>query len=490
MRLSWTTIQLSLAAAAAFGVVGCKVGPDYKAPEVDVPKGFVSATGPSTRPTTAPSTQPTADLVRWWERLGDPQLTSLIERATAGNLDLRVATARLREVRAARGIVAAQGQPQVNAGANYSRAQNSQTLQGGSTSSSGGGSVPTGFSSGPNDFWSAGLDASWEADVFGGTKRAVEAADADIGASVENVRDVLISLQAEVARNYVDLRGAQARLIVARDNLKTQQELKDITKAKFEAGLATDVDVARIEAQMASTDAAIPSFEAQANADIYQLSVLLGKSPAELLAELKSDKPIPVTPPSIPPGQPGDLLKRRPDIRKAEQQLIAANARIGEAKADLYPKFSLVGSYGLQSSKFTNWWNNDSNYWSIGPQVSWSILNGGRVNANIEVQNARTQQALLTYRQTILQSVQEVETALTRYAQEQRRRESLKIAVAANQRAVTLSQDLFEKGLTDFLTVLDAQRALLAAQDSLVQSEQQVTAYAIAIYKGLGGGWQ
>lgn len=470
------TAKFSLVLAAAFvALTGCKVGPDYHAPDVLVPEGYAA----TTRPATAPATQPAADLSLWWDRLGDPQLSALIQRATEGNLDLKLAKARLREVRAARGIAASRGQLQVDGGAGYLRQQNSKTVSDSS-------------SLGPRetDFWRAGFDAAWELDVFGGDKRAVEAADADVAASVENVRDVLVSLQAEVARNYVDLRSAQARLQVAKENLNTQQELKSISVAKFEAGLATDVDVARIEAQMATTASQIPVLEAAAADAIYQLSVLLGKGPGELLAELRSDRPIPVAPPTIAAGQPGELLKRRPDVRRAEQQLRAATARIGEAKAELYPKFSLIGSLGLESSKFTNWWNADSSFWSIGPSVSWSLLNGGRVNANIEVQNARTEQALLIYQSTILSSVKEVDSAATRYGQEQRRRESLLAAVNSSQRAVRLSQELYEKGLSDFLNVLDAQRSLLLNQDLLVQSEQAATSDAIAVYKALGGGWQ
>lgn len=460
------------AVAALIVASGCKVGPDYQRPEMLVPTTYAS-----TRPTTVPTSQPlaAAELTKWWEQLGDAQLTSLIDRATKANLDLRVAASRVREAKAARGVSAAAGQPQANANGAYARQRTSDNV--------------TNRQGGEDDFYNAGFDASWEVDLFGGLKRAVEASDAQILLSIETQRDVLVSVQAEVASNYALLRYTQKRLEVATNAVRVQRESADLARSRFNAGLVSEVDVTRADAQVATTESQIPSFEATIRGAMYRLGVLLGVSPSALTAELETQKPIPLTPPEIPPGQPGDLLLRRPDIRAAEASLWAATANIGVAKSDLYPKFSLLGNIGLQSNTLHNWWDADSRAWSIGPQVSWSVLNGGRVNANIEVQNARQEQAMLRYQQTILSGVEEVENSLTQYGTEQRRRETLQRAVDANQRSVDLARELYTRGLADFTTVLDAERALYINQDLLVLSQGSVTTDAIAVYKALGGGW-
>lgn len=473
-------LRVALATALTVcAVQGCKVGPDYQEPATSMP-GAYSATQPATSPTnqTAADAGEARRLARWWERFGDEQLSSLVLRSAEGNLDLKLAQLRWREARALRGISASSGQPQVGAGSGYTRSRQSETLIEGPQ-----------LGSSERDLWSAGFDAAWELDIFGGEKRAVEAADAEIEANVENYRDVWVSLQAEVARNYVELRSGQARLAVTKANIAGQKQLLELTKAKFRAGLATELDQARSTAQVESTQAQLPSLESAVRGSLHRLAVLLGKMPAELEAELQSAKAIPVPPPTIPVGQPGELLQRRPDIRRAERELAAATALIGEAKADLYPKFSLLGNVGLQSGKLGNWWQSDSTFWSIGPQVNWSLLNGGRVRSAIEVQNVRQEQAMARYQQTVLLSVEEVENALVRYANEQRRRESLQAAVTANRRAVVLARELYTRGLSDFITVLDAERALYISEDLLVLSEQFVTTYAISIYKSLGGGW-
>lgn len=453
--------------AAATVVGGCKVGPDYQQPA-------------TTMPTTFASTRPSAeavDLTAWWAHLHDPTLDSLIQRATAANLDLAIAAQRVREARAQRGIFASAGQPQADAGTAYRRLQQSEN-----SGQPGGGTQ--------RDSWTAGFDASWELDVFGGAKRQVESADAIVQATIESQRDVLVSVQAEVARNYVELRSSQARLAVVKRNLKTQNDLLEIVEAKMKGGLGTDLEVSRADAQVSSTQAQVPSLQAAIRASSYRLAVLLGLMPEQLVEELATTKVIPIPPMTIPAGQPGELLQRRPDIRQAERQLAAATAQIGAAKADLYPKFSLVGSAGLQSGQFKNWWEGNSTFWSLGPSVNWSVLNGGAVKSNIEVQNARQQQSLLAYQQTILQAVRETEEALSNYANEQVRRETLQNAVNSSRRAVDVAQELYSKGITDFTGVLDAQRTLLLNEEALVLSEASVAGDAIAVYKALGGGWE
>lgn len=463
--------RLLLPVVSILGLAGCKVGPDYKRPDVLVPGAYAA-----TLPTTQPATQPAAvaELARWWESIDDPQLTDLIRRATRANLDLAIARQRVRESRALRGVAAAVGQPQVSAGASYTRFHSSKNI---ATQLPG------------NDLYDAGFDASWELDIFGGDKRAVEAADAQTQSSIENLRDTLVSLEAEVATNYVDLRTNQKRLEVARASAAAQQQVADFVRDRFRAGLSSELDVARANAQVAATESQIPTFEADILASIHRLGVLLGRGPADLIPELTAGKPIPVAAPNIPPGQPGELLRRRPDIRRAEADLWAATANIGVAKSDLYPKFNLLGHVGLQSNQFGNWWEADSRYWTFGPTVSWSILNGGRVNANIQVQYARQQEVLLSYQQAILIAVEEVENALTRYGQEQRRRVILQRATDADVRALQLAEAFYKRGLSDFTTVLDAERTLYIAQDALTQSQGLVSQNALSVYKSLGGGW-
>jgi NodT family efflux transporter outer membrane factor (OMF) lipoprotein len=334
------------------------------------------------------------------------------------------------------------------------------------------------------------LDAAWELDVFGGKRRNVEAAEADLDAAVENRRDVLVSLAAEVGSNYVALRSLQQQLIIAHNNLKTQRHSAEIARKRFEAGFVSGLDVASANAQVATLEAQVPALESSIQATIFSIAVLLGQDPGALVVELTSPATIPVTPPTIPVGLPSELLLRRPDIRKAEAQFHAATARIGVATADLFPKFSLTGSMGLSSvdlASFANW---SSRFWSMGPTVTWSIFDAGRIRSNIEVQNALQEQALLTYRTTVLTALKEVETALVAYAKEQERRRALSVAVEQNRRAVDLAEKLYVAGKTDYLNVLTAQRSLFLTEEALVQSTRSLSANLIALYKALGGGWQ
>jgi NodT family efflux transporter outer membrane factor (OMF) lipoprotein len=508
------------------------VGPDYRRPETPAPTTWIgdkpksTATQPST-PTTRP-----ADVACWWKSLKDPMLDSLINRAVEANLDLRIATARIREARAQRGIIAADLWPQVDANGSYqyrgsslntgpkttggqglgkqfrNSAVNSAlgTLTSGTPAPVAGpgeiaGQALTGaigqklqgdgvkVSRGQNLF-QAGFDASWELDLFGGIRREVEAADADISATVESRRDVLVTLLSEVAINYTQLRGSQRRLAIARENIRVQQDTVELTQTKYKAGFTSELDVAQAQAQLANTESQVPLFETSIKQAIYQLSVLLALPPGALLAELEKEKPIPTIPPEVPIGLPSDLLRRRPDIRVAENQLAATTARIGAATADLFPRFSLTGSVGPQSRTINHLFDKDSLGWSVGPGVSWPVFDGWRIRSNIEVQNARQEQALATYEQTVLVAFQDVENSLTAYTNEQLRHKSLIKAVEASQRSTDLSNELYQRGLTAFLNVLESQRALYATQDQLVESETTVVTDLISLYKALGGGWE
>jgi NodT family efflux transporter outer membrane factor (OMF) lipoprotein len=317
----------------------------------------------------------------------------------------------------------------------------------------------------------------------------VETAAANLQSAVESRQDVLVSLAAEVAVDYIDLWAFQARLAVAQDNLKAQQHTADITQQRFEGGFVSALDVANAKAQVATTTAQIPPLEPSAQQTIYALSVMLGEEPAALVKELSEARPIPIAPPAVPVGVPSDLLRRRPDIRAAESSIHAATAEIGVATADLYPRFNLTASGGLQGSHaeaLTDW---ISRFWSIGPSVSWQIFSSGAVTANIEVQKALQEQSVITYRQTILAALQEVENALIASDKDQERRTALTQAVASNHKALQLATQLYSEGQTDFLNVLQAEGALFSTEDALSQSDQAVSTDLVVLYKALGGGW-
>ncbi|HEX8916169.1 MAG TPA: efflux transporter outer membrane subunit [Humisphaera sp.] len=482
---------LLAAGAALLSVTGCLVGPDYKEQQVLVHGQWVSigaGKGPATTRSTAVAAP--AETVRWWRKFNDPLLDDLVGEAMTSNLDLAAATARLRQARAQRGVAAGRLYPSVDAAGSYRR-----TGTGKDDDRNDNGAITTGSlgtTSGPrHDQYQLGFDASWEIDVFGGQRRAVEAADAQIAANVADVQDVRVSLAAEVAVNYFALRSAQQRLAFARQNLDLQRKSLEVTRRRFAGGLVSGLDIAQAEAQIAGTESAIPAFEQAARAAVFDLGLLLGREPAAVADLLALDAaPIPVTPPEVGVGLPSELLRRRPDVRRAEAQLHAATANIGVATADLFPRFTLTGSFGTESSKTKGLFNWTNSIWSFGPNVSWNLFDAGRIRANIELAAAQRDEQFVVYRRTVLTALHDAERALTAYDYEQRRREGLRSAVAANRRAVTLSQQLYAQGQTEFVNVLTAQAQLLNSEDALVQSDQQVAANLVAIYKAIGGGWE
>jgi len=460
---------------------GCMVGPNYERPAIDMPARWSEAPQASRPAATEPS--------RWWTAFADPELDSLVERASRANLDVGIAEARIREARANRGIAAAPLWPSVTAAGSYTRSLQSDNTSGSSTNGSQSGAPFGRFNNQPTDMYQLNFDSSWEVDLFGGTRRSVEAAQASLEASYFDLGDVLLTLLGDVARNYIELRGFQSQLDIARSNLAAQEDTLSLTRARYQGGLASDLDVARAEAQVETTASQIPTLDTSYKDAVHRLGVLLGEAPGALLDELASTRPIPVADAAIPSGLPSDLLRQRPDIRRAERQLASATAQIGVATSDLYPKFSLVGSAGLESLKTSNFFSEGSKLWSIGPSITWPIFQGGQIVATIEVRNAQEQQALLTYRKTILTALEDVENAIVAYTQEHDRREALAAAVTSNQRAVDLATVLYTRGLSDFLNVIDAQRNLFQAQSDLAQSETNASTDLVALHKALGGGW-
>ncbi|MGH7828355.1 MAG: efflux transporter outer membrane subunit [Candidatus Binatia bacterium] len=468
-------------AGLALLTAGCSVGPNYEKPDVPVPAGWNEAQQNGV-------SQQAAELTRWWTAFDDPLLNSLVGRAVQSNLDLRLAEARIREARALRAVTASGAWPAVDVSGSYSRSRASENAFSSPAQGAGGSFSPVG--EGAQDLFRTGFDASWEIDLFGGVRRSVEAADATIEATVEDRRNTLVTLLGDVANNYIDLRGFQQRLEVARANLKAQQETLEINKIRFEAGLASDLDVAQAEGQVNITASQIPLLESSLKQAGHRLDVLVGLQPGALWAEVSKEAPIPALPPEVLIGLPSELLRRRPDIRRAERQLAAATAQVGAVTADLFPRFFLTGAAGLQSISAGDWLTGGSRFWSIGPTITWPIFDAGRIRANIEVRNAQQEQALTQYEKAILTALEDVENSLVGYSREQARYRSLTEAVAANRRAVAMANELYVNGLVNFLNVLEAQRSLYASENDLAQSEAAMASNLVSLYKALGGGWE
>jgi NodT family efflux transporter outer membrane factor (OMF) lipoprotein len=435
------------------------VGPDYREPELTPPAAWSEGDAGDAA----------QDLAAWWAGFGDPTLTSLVERALAANLELRVADARVREAAALRRVAGAPLWPRLDAVAE--------------------GEVQAGQAA-TRDLGLAAFDATWELDVFGGTRRALEAARADHEASVADRRALLVLLLGELARRYIELRGFDALEDTVARNLETQRETRDLTEAQARVGLASDLDVERARAALATTAAELPPLDAARRASAHRLAVLLGEPPLALASELAAEAPVPSVSDALVVGVPADLLRRRPDLARAERALAAATARVGVAVADLYPRFTLSGSVGLRSEAVQDLFGADTSFAAIGPSIEWPIFAAGRLRANVEVANAAQEQALASYELALLEAYEDVENALVRHTREQLRRRSLREAVEANREAAELARRLYANGLGAFLDVLVAERALLDSESRLVESETAVSTSLVALYVALGGGWE
>jgi len=462
---------LTLAAFIVLVLTGCAaVGPDYTRVKPDAPDEWhAELQGGLTAGSLEPGT-----LAHWWSTLNDAELDSLVARAVKGNLDLKNARARVREARALRGISKANLFPTLDAAASASKQRSSENSGTGTES----------------ELYTANFDAGWELDVFGGVRRAVEAAQASLEATQEDLYNVLVSLLAEVALNYVEVRTFQARLAVTEANIKTLQETYDLNQSRYQAGIIDELPVQQSLRILESSRSQIPSLKTGLEAAKNRLAVLLGEQPGKLHRELAAKRPIPELPKTVVVGIPAETLRHRPDIRRAERNLAAQTARIGVATADLYPKFRLFGTIGLESLSSGDFFEWASRTWNIGPGVSWNIFQGGAIRQNIEVQTARQEQALIQYEAAVLMAREEVENILVAYAKEQLRQESLAKAATAAQRSALLAQDQYQAGLVDFNNALDAQRSLLILQDALNQSNGAVITNLVRLYKALGGGWK
>lgn len=474
--ISRCTLRKSVATLVLLALAGCAaVGPDYVEPEPEVPDVWHQ------RIVDQVAHGPQATLQTWWTVFDDPVLNQLIDRSRAGNLDLQTAASRVRAARARLAITSGARLPSVNAGAQGSRTQQSDDGELKQLAPA------NGFD--PQNLYGLGLDASWELDLFGRIRRSIESAQAQYQSTVETERDVTVTLFAEVALTYIELREFQNRLAYAALNIGVQQEALELATERFQTGLSSRLDMVQAEATLDTTRAEIPDLETAKNQALYRLAVLLGVEAGSLQNEFSATADIPRPGGRITLGLPVDVVRQRPDIRAAERLLAAQTAEIGVATAALYPDFSLSGFIGLQTRSLDDLFSGDSKMWGISLPVNWSIYNGGRVRSNIELQEELAEQRLLTYRQSVLKALAEVESSLQAFNQEQQKLAALQRATQATLEGVRLVLVQYDTGLTNFNYVTTMQRDLFLLQDKVVRSKAQLAFDLIGLYKAVGGGW-
>ena len=460
--------RIAMVACAAF-LSGCfMAGADYVRPSaayLQVPSQWTGGL--------AGETGDRLDVADWWQHLGDAQLTSLIARAVTASPDVAAARARLREARAQRGLSSAELWPSVTLGAS------GQYLDTSRNSGTGDG----------QELYSAGFDASWEPDLFGGQRRALEGASADVEAATASLRDVHVTLAAEVARNYVELRSDQARIAIARANLASQSETLDLTRWRVQAGLANAVDFEQASTNVEQTRATIPALETSRAEAEHRLATLLGLAPAALSDELAANAAIPSIPEPLTTGIPADVLRQRPDVVAAERTLAAESARVGEATAAKYPSLSLSGSLGPEALTIGALTNGSSIAAGVAGSLAQTIFDAGRIASRIEARDAIQEQALATYRATVLTALEDVENALVSLTMTRERTAALARGVGSARNAALLARHRYAAGLIDFQTVLDTERTALTIEDNLTTAQADGTIAVIQLYKALGGGW-
>jgi outer membrane protein, multidrug efflux system len=457
-------------AALVAVLAGCAVGRNYHRPETPVDAHFANAG--------EPGLAEGATIEQYWTGFADPLLNDLVETALAHNKDLGVATASLQAARAARRIAGFDQYPTVTLAGSYTHNLDAQQQ------------LP-GIDQHDREFDTAqgGFDGLWELDLFGRVRRNVEAARADVGASEATLRDARVSVIAEVARDYFILRGLQDQLALTMSNADNQLRSLKLTRTRLEAGRGNELDTSRAEAQWQTTLASVPTLQASIATTTYRLSVLTGRQPTALGERLSPQAPMPSLPTLNAIGTPEQLLRRRPDVRVAERRLAAATARIGVATGDLFPKVTLVGEVGYWAPTFGDFGQSEARFFSVGPSISWAAFDLGRVQARIGSAKAQTDAALAGYEEAVLNALEDTEGALITYGRSQSRREALRVAAAASDKAADLARKRFEGGLIDFLEVLDAERTALSAELLLSQSRTDAAVSLVAVYKALGAGW-
>jgi len=458
-RVVWISVLL---------LSGCMVGPDYQRPE--------SEDAISVNARDFPEIQyQQADLSAWWEIFNDPLLSQFIQEARQNNADLKNALARVKEARAAVGVTSSDLFPSVNADGSLDWGKQSENVN------------P--LATGEQTQYSLSADASWEIDLFGRIRRSMEAATADYQASQEDYHDVMITVLAETAASYLQIRSLQAQLQTSFENIRSQQAMLDLTRVRYKYGIATYLDVAQATRVVANSEADLPLIRNDLNQSITSLAVLTGHSSRAIYSWLQPVQPIPLPPEEVTVGIPAERLRQRPDIRRAERNLAAQTARIGVATADLYPSFSLTGTFGFSSLKTGNFLDSASQIYGVGPSLSWNIFDMGKIRQQIAVQDARTEQALHSYEQTILEAIKEIEDRLKGYHEQLARMAALKNSVQASRETVEMSARLYKDGLTDFQNVLDAQRSLLETESAMDVAEGNTSIQLVGLYKAMAGGW-
>ena len=471
LRLKTPAAYFALPVLLSLALGACTtVGPDYKKPPTEAPAEWNSLN--QTMPP-ATNTGATGDLSQWWQTLNDPLLTELMDEALQANLDLRSAQARLREARSRRTATASFKYPDVNASINANRNRFSKEAGSGTTV----------------NLYSAGFDASWELDVFGGVRRSVEAADADVQSSQASLDATQVSLVAEVASSYIEVRAQQSLLAISRSNVESQSETLQLTDWRAQAGLVSVQDVEQARSNRDQTRAQIPSIETSLAEAEHSLDILLGRPPGTLHQRLATTTALPNVPVQIAVGIPADTLRQRPDVHAAERKLAAETARVGVAEAARYPNFTLTGSIGLEALTLGSLGSADATRSSLGAGVTAPIFNAGRLRALVDVQDAVREQALVSYEQTVLSALQEVENALVNFSRNRERGEALMSAVKSARTAAVLARERYSAGLIDFQSVLTSERTVLVLEESLARNQADGVLALIRLYKALGGGW-
>lgn len=449
---------------------GCAVGPNYQAPVVVLPSHYIEE-GKQEK-------MELSSLKSWWTQFNDPLLNILIHEAIRENFDLKIAIAKVNQVRELYFEQAAELFPKVDVVGAAERSKISETIAG------------SPFLGPPfQNFFRSGFDASWELDLFGKLRREKEAAFYSLEAERESARGVYITLLSEVASNYIAARGLQEKIALTKKSVYIQKELLSLSSIRFDAGLASEIEEEGRLASLENTSSTLPSLETALKQTLYRLAILLGKTPEGIQGEFDERKNIPLSYQTIPVNLPSELLRRRPDIRKAERVLAQETALLGSTIADLFPRFFLLGSYEMQSSRLHNLTKPASRAWTFGPTFNWPLLYFGRIRASIRAQAAVQEQALLNYEQTILDSLRDVESTLSAYHEEKYRHCHLSNEVSANRRAYELTRDLYLSGLKNFSDLLQADQTLLNSENALTDSTQTLSTNLVAVYKALGGEW-
>jgi NodT family efflux transporter outer membrane factor (OMF) lipoprotein len=472
------------AIALSSALCACAAGPNYHPPKVDAPADFAATTTPAAAKLASASD---LELSSWWRALHDEELNSLIDRAVKSNLDLKIALDRLQQARTYEAVIVGNALPEVDASAGAGRGTGSDLTKGRADQTLRSADTGTGLE---HINTIAGFSAVWELDLFGKFRREIEAAHDDTQAARAAREDVLTAVIADVVRAYVDLRGFQVRAGVLRQSAEVLRESLRIVNIRYERGITNEMDVALATRELASLESEMAPMNAKVSAAQYALAVLLGEYPEEMVLELSKPDLIPSMPAPSAPGVPLDLLKRRPDIQQAERELAAETARIGVATAELFPQVSLSASIGSQSQGWGATPDVSKHIWSFGPGALWPLLDFGALDAQVDIASLSAHQRLMSYRKTILTAVQQVDSSLSAYQAEQARIEKLGTAMLAGERAVDLTNQRYDRGLTDFLNVVDAERQFYELQIQYADAQVSEGEQFVQLYRSLGGGWE